>query len=119
MPTKSKMTIDHDQIRRWAEAREGRPATVKSTAKNGAAGLLRINFPGYGGEDSLKDISWDDFFERFDDSNLAFVYQDKTASGKQSRFGKFVDRSNMTGTASKKRTTARKQTSSSRSRKAA
>jgi len=32
-------------------------------------GLLRINFPGYNGEDSLKEISRDEFFKKFDDDN--------------------------------------------------
>ena len=89
---KSKLTIDHEEIRKWAEERGGHPATVKRTAKGGAPGILRIDFPGYSGEDTLEEISWDDFFEKFDESDLAFVYQDKTATGRQSRFGKFVAR---------------------------
>ena len=84
-------TTDHSQIRRWAEKRGGHPATVKGTSRGGA-GLLRIDFPGYRGEQSLKEISWDDFFEKFDDEKLAFLYQDKTSSGRTSRFFKLVDR---------------------------
>ena len=42
----------------------------------------------------LEKISWDEFFEKFDDSDLAFLFQEKTAAGKTSRFHKFVDRSN-------------------------
>jgi len=89
---KSKMTTDHDEIRRWAEERNGHPATVKRTEKGGEPGILRIDFPGYSGEQSLEEISWDDFFKKFEESDLAFVYQDKTATGRQSRFGKFVSR---------------------------
>lgn len=88
----SKVTTNHDQIRKWAEARCGRPATVKETSRPGKAGVLRIDFPDYRGKDTLQEISWDDFFEKFDSSHLAFVYQDKTAGGKTSRFGKLVDR---------------------------
>ena len=29
MPGSSKRTIDHDEIRKWAEARGAKPATVK------------------------------------------------------------------------------------------
>ena len=42
---------------------------------------------------SLEPISWDDFFEKFDDEGLAFLYQDRTADGAISRFHKFVNRS--------------------------
>jgi hypothetical protein len=81
----SKVTGDHEEIRRWAEARKGRPAVVSGT------GTLRIDFPGYHGEDTLQEISWDEFSRIFDENSLAFVYQDRTASGRISRFGKFVD----------------------------
>jgi hypothetical protein len=81
------MTRDHDEIREWAEARGGTPATVKGTPKPGEeAGLLRIDFPGFSGASSLEKISWDDFFEKFDDMNLIFLYEDK----KNSRFNKFI-----------------------------
>jgi hypothetical protein len=80
-------TTDHDEIRRWAEKREGRPARVKTKDKGG---VLRIDF----GEpdEELEEISWDEFFEIFDDNDLAFLHQDKTASGGTSRFNKFVNR---------------------------
>ena len=41
---------------------------------------------------SRKPDSWDDFFEKFDEADLAFLYQDKTEGGKISRFHKFVAR---------------------------
>lgn len=84
-------TTDHETIRRWAEARGGKPATVKRTESNGEPGLLRINFPGYA-EGSLEDISWDAFFEKFDEKRLAMLYQEETSDGQQSRFCKFVSR---------------------------
>ena len=37
-------TTDHDTIRKWAEAREGRPARVKGTGDAKDAGLLRLDF---------------------------------------------------------------------------
>lgn len=88
----SKVTINHDEIRRWAEERQGRPATVKSTGSSEEPGLLRIDFPGGAGEDRLEPISWEDFFEKFDEKELAFVYQDTLKSGEESRFFKFVRR---------------------------
>jgi hypothetical protein len=90
MSGESKTTTNHDEIRKWAEARDGKPATVKRTEKDGEAGVLRFNFPGYSGENSLEEISWDEFFQKFDEKHLAMLYQDKTSSGEESRFFKFV-----------------------------
>jgi hypothetical protein len=83
-------TTDHDKIREWAETRGGHPATVKRTERGKEAGILRLDFDPP--DESLEKISWDDFFEKFEDADLAFLYQDKTAAGKQSRFHKFVSR---------------------------
>lgn len=94
----AKSTTDLNEIRRWAEARGGKPVSVKGTARGGAAGVLRIDFPGYSGEGKLKPISWDEWYGKFRESNLKFLYQDRAASGGQSRFFKLVSR----GTARKK-----------------
>ena len=51
---------------------------------------MRIDFDE--AEESLEETSWDEFFETFDTNGLAFLYQDKTASGRKSRFNKFVSR---------------------------
>jgi hypothetical protein len=88
----SKTTTNHEEIQKWVEARGGRPAIVKRTEKGGSA-LLRIDYPGFSGEDTLEEIEWDEFFEIFDENKLAFLYQEETADGNQSRFSKFVDRS--------------------------
>ena len=88
----SKTTTDHNSIRKWAEERDGKPSVVESTANSGkGGGLLRITVPGYA-EDNLKEISWDEFFEIFDDNDLQFLYQEKTRDGKESRFFKFVNK---------------------------
>jgi hypothetical protein len=89
---RANVTTDHDKIRKWAEARGGHPATVKDTEQDDEAGILRLDFDP--ADKGLEKISWDEFFEKFDDSDLAFLFQEKTASGKTSRFHKFVDRSN-------------------------
>jgi hypothetical protein len=91
MMSESHTTTDHDVIRRWADDRHGRPATVKATEEDGHAGILRIDF---GPEDEgLDEIEWNDFFRKFDESDLEFLYQDRTGDGKLSRFHKFVRRS--------------------------
>ncbi|HWF48217.1 MAG TPA: hypothetical protein VG168_14505 [Bryobacteraceae bacterium] len=86
----SKTTRDHDEIRKWAEARGGKPAHVKATGSKDDVGILRIDFPGYSGEGSLEPITWEQFFQKFDERNLALVYQEKTASGEPSNFNKIV-----------------------------
>lgn len=80
-------TTDHNEIRRWVEARKGRPARVKTS---GEGGVLRIDFGE--AEENLEEIGWDEFFQIFDDNDLAFLHQDKTSSGGTSRFNKFVNR---------------------------
>jgi hypothetical protein len=83
-------TTDHNTIRKWVEQRGGRPTVVKGTEDRGGEGLLRIDFAEP--DEKLDPISWDEFFKTFDDRELAFLYQDKTAEGKPSRFFKFVRR---------------------------
>lgn len=80
-------TTDHDSIRAWIEERNGRPARVKT---GGQGGILRIDFGDT--DENLEELSWDDFFQIFDENKLAFLHQDQTADGKTSRFNKFVDR---------------------------
>ncbi|HEV2836691.1 MAG TPA: hypothetical protein VGW58_15330 [Pyrinomonadaceae bacterium] len=87
----SKVTTDHEEIQNWVEERGGTPATVKGTERGGSA-LLRIDYPGYSGEDTLEAITWEEFFEIFDENNLAFLYQEATEGGGKSRFSKFVNR---------------------------
>ena len=89
----SKTTTDHDEIRRWVEQRGGRPATVKGTEGSGEeAGVLRIDFPGRGEEQRLDEISWEEFFDKFEKEKLAFLYQEQLKSGEESRFFKLVSR---------------------------
>ena len=86
-------TTDHGVIRAWIEARGGRPAAVGGTGDDdheGDAGLLRIEFRDDG--DALDEVDWDPFFRTFEDRGLAFVYQEKTSDGEESRFSRFVRR---------------------------
>jgi hypothetical protein len=77
-------TRDHEEIRKWAESRGGHPAVVKGTHGKKEGGLLRIDFGEP--EDSLEAISWDEFFEIFDERGVTFLYSPE----KKSRFNKFV-----------------------------
>jgi hypothetical protein len=81
-------TRDHDVIRAWAESRGGTPADVEGTGTGGGAGVLRIEFRDEA--DRLEDVGWDAFFATFDDSDVDFLYQERTSDGSVSRFHKFV-----------------------------
>lgn len=94
MASTSKTTTNHDEIKRWVEERGGSPAVVKGTEGKRSGGVLRIDYPGFSGEDTLEKISWEEFFETFEEANLAFLYQDETKDGEQSRFSKLIDRDN-------------------------
>ncbi|QRK11454.1 hypothetical protein JQX13_16090 [Archangium violaceum] len=92
MPTKSsRVTIDHEEIRNWAEARCGRPSVVTGTGKGDETGILRIDFPGYAGRGTLEPITWDEFFAKFEESKLALVYS-AHAHGHRSNFNKLIAR---------------------------
>ncbi len=82
------LTRNHDIIRRWAEARGAVPATVPGTEHDGHLGVLRFDFPGFGGRE-LKHVSWEEWFRAFDERNLVFVYQETTKDGTQSNFFRF------------------------------
>jgi hypothetical protein len=93
----SKVTFDHDEIRRWAEERGAKPACVRGTGGDGDIGMIRLDFPGYSGEKSLEHIDWDEWFRKFDEQNLALLYQETTASGERSNFNKIVSRETAEG----------------------
>ena len=74
----TKTTTDHEQIRRWAEERGGRPAAVVSPLQqNKIAGGLRIDFPDYDSGEVLEEITWAEFFDKFEEQNLVFMYQEE------------------------------------------
>src|SRR3989338_8146499 len=88
---KTMRTVDHQDIRDWAEARGGTPAVVADTRDMNGGGVLRIDF---GADDEqLEKISWEEFFRLFDGNDLAFVYQEVEDDGELSYFCKFAARS--------------------------
>jgi hypothetical protein len=92
MASESHTTTDHDEIRSWVERHDGKPVSVLGIDKGGDAGILRIDFPGGAGSDDLEEISWDDWFQKFDESKLAFLYQEHKSDGEDSTFFKLVSR---------------------------
>lgn len=84
----AEVVTDHETIRKWAEAKGGRPAAVDRTHKSGDVGIIRIMFPKapQSEHESLVEISWNDFFEEFEKRELALLYE------KDSQFNKIVGR---------------------------
>lgn len=76
-----KTTTDHQTIQSWAEALGGQPQRINDPTAQADAIGIRINFQG-GGDDAfmpsgeVQNISWQEFFDRFDQQQLAFVYDD-------------------------------------------
>ncbi|MFL6428164.1 MAG: hypothetical protein ACJ71S_07970 [Acidobacteriaceae bacterium] len=113
----SKTTQDHDEIRRWAEARNAIPCEVASTERDGEAGILRFCFPKAKNrnDDALKEIDWEEFFSKFDENGLSLVYQEKTAGGERSNFNKLIHAETQSSSSrSSKPSTGSRSTSKSR-----
>jgi hypothetical protein len=111
----SRVLTDHDEIRQWAEERGARPSAVQRTHTDDNVGIIRLDFPGYSGEDSLEEVEWDEWFDKFDDNNLALIIQDETAGGEKSNFNKIVSRDTAEEYARGSRSSRGKKSTSARS----
>jgi hypothetical protein len=85
--TSSRVTTDHDAIRRWAEERGAKPVLAARSACKSAS--VRLEFPG-SRDTTLREIGWDEWFQRFDKGKLALLYQQQTADGEHSNFCEIV-----------------------------
>jgi hypothetical protein len=81
---RSLATTSHEVIRKWAEERNGVPATVEGTEHGDHLGVLRFDFGG--DSERLRHVSWDEWFETFDVRKLNFLYQEERKDGRQSNF---------------------------------
>jgi hypothetical protein len=114
----SQVLTDHDEIRRWAEERDAKPSAVRNTGDDSDIGMIRLDFPGYSGGDSLEEVSWDEWFEKFEESGLALVVQQETANGQRSNFNKLVSRDSVTESSSRESSSSRKSSGRSSGRQA-
>ncbi|MBO4208068.1 hypothetical protein GSF22_18960 [Micromonospora echinofusca] len=85
-PGRSLVTKNHDVIRRWARARQAKPATITGTERDGRPGVLTFNMPGYRESSRLKQITWEEWFRTFDARRLNLIYQEQLRDGRQSNF---------------------------------
>jgi len=107
MARKSRVLTDHDEIRNWAEERDAQPSCVRGTGSEDDVGMIRLDFPGYSGETSLESIEWDEWFQKFDDNNLALLVEEQTAQGEQSNFNKIIGRETAAARAQGRKTSRR------------
>jgi hypothetical protein len=81
-------TRSHDVIRRWAERRGAKPATVEGSWYEDRPGVLRFDFPGYS-SGRLQEVDWDQWFRTFDERKLVFLFQEQKRDGSDSNFFRF------------------------------
>ncbi len=77
MFAQGKVTTDHKVIRKWAKARKGWPAMIQRVTSAGVEIALSIVLPGCETGEVVRKLTWNEFFERFDQLKLTFIYQEK------------------------------------------
>ena len=87
-PGQTLATRNPEVIKHWAQERQAVPATVPGTEHGDHLGVLRFNFPGYGGR-KLQEVNWDQWLKTFKDRNLVFLFQEHKKSGEMSNFFRF------------------------------
>lgn len=82
----SLVTKSHDVILAWAAQRKCVPSTIRGTWHNGNPGVLRFDFPDFGSHESLEHVTWQQWFDTFDERQLVMIYQDTMKNGHLSNF---------------------------------
>jgi hypothetical protein len=90
MIVEGKVTTDKKAIKQWIEERQGWPAVEIRTNESGTENMLWVGFPEAITHRNLQQISWEEFFEKFDQEQLTFLYQDVSLNGEQSQFFYFL-----------------------------
>ena len=79
---------------------------MRAIAGSGDTGIIRLEFPRFGEEPKLQPINWDQWFDKFDQNDLALMVREETAGGEKSNFNKLVKRATARGNAKPKVRTA-------------
>ena len=114
MTSKWRALIDHEQIRRWAKERGAKPSTVLGTQEADSIRIIGLDFPGPSGRALLEEISWNAWFQAFDENDLALIVLDEMANGHSSNFYEFVARESLEDYSHEPSTRDAKKKSSSR-----
>lgn len=83
-------TTDHETIRRWIEERGSTAARVIEPAGDDPGSLAVV--PEGTDDESVEEITWEEFFRIFEEENLAFVYQTTRDDPNERWFCRFIDR---------------------------
>jgi len=104
-------TTDHEEIKLWVESHGGRPAAIRTL--DGDLGVVRIDYSlnsdriagsvrgdrhrgsltgGLDDPGTQQPLTWDEFFEQFENRKLAFIYDDEVPPGFEERSAKLVNR---------------------------
>ncbi|PRZ02900.1 hypothetical protein BCE75_11635 [Isoptericola sp. CG 20/1183] len=65
-------TTDHREIRSWVEGRSGVPMLVEAAGLSGGRPVPAVVFPQDDSMPEAREVGWDEWFEVFDASGLAF-----------------------------------------------
>ena len=91
---------DHEEIIKWAESLDGKPAIIDDPEVGGDNIGIRIDCPGDRDEAMLsegrnvtEDTSWDRFFEVMESKDLAFMHTSEKKPHNPSMAYKFANRS--------------------------
>ena len=89
MINNTRVTRNHNKIKKWVEDHGGIPAyAAEKITPDEHEKVLRIIFKNENYSDKMVAMDWNDFFTKFDQANLAFVYKEEKSNG--SNFYKFV-----------------------------
>ena len=80
--SKQNTLTDHDAIKKWADNYDATPSVVQTD--DGQSGILRFDMDG--DNDDLEKVTWEHFFNLFEENKLALITAD------DSNFNKFVSR---------------------------
>lgn len=89
-------TTDHDTIREWVEERGSTAAQVTEPAGDDPGSLAVI--PEGKMDDSVRAVSWEEFFEIFEDEGLSFTHQIEKDDPDEQWFCQFTERGETTPT---------------------
>jgi hypothetical protein len=99
MADETKSTTNIIEIRNWVERLKGKPEMLGGITGEGVV-TLRFAFPGNDDDKYLsdkkerKELSWEEFEEKFNTMNLVFEYEDREKIGDPSSSYRFYVREN-------------------------
>lgn len=91
----TRTTTDHGTIRNWIESNDLAVARTAETDRSRSGGLTVVTEGRTDG--SVKEATWDEFFDTFEDEGLAFVYRTETMGPEEQLYYEFVPRDDVAG----------------------